>query len=92
MLTLQDLKDMKPNTAFAMGRIRDNPRGINMDNTNMPLKWVACRGEIHDWAIYIYTADKTKAWVKAHGNKVTAHSHIRRVVPCDDEALAMYRH
>ena len=64
MLTLQQLKDMEPNTIFASGiGIIEHPwfndatpvsEGGNLDpdGRSTKIKWVAIRGGIHDWAIY----------------------------------------
>lgn len=53
MLTLQELKDMDPDTIFATGTTTDDSAGINMTGSGRELRWVACRGGIWDWAIYI---------------------------------------
>lgn len=91
MLTLQQLKDMEPGI-FASGETTDDPEGINMTNSGRALRWVASRGGIHDWAIYIHTADHSEQWVKAQGDKVTSEHNIKKLVPCDDEAFGMYRY
>jgi len=49
------------------------------------------RGSIHDWAIYVHFATNDIAFVLSQGDKVHDKENIRRLVPCDDEALAMYR-
>jgi len=93
-LTLQQLKDMKPGVVFADGITENSPDGVYMTNSDMGRKmiWVAKRGGIHDWAIYIHWADKSVQWVTEHGDKVTNKGNIKKLVPCDDEAFAMYRH
>jgi len=92
MLILKQLKEMKPSTIFLKGEIIDSPDGINMENSGNQLKWVACRGGIHDWAIYCDSCDKTWEEIKSYGNKVTGEENIKRLVPCDDEAFKMYRY
>lgn len=64
MLTLEQLKAMKPNAIFAsgIGYIEhpwfNNARPVSEGGTLEPdgrstkVKWVAVRGFIHDWAIY----------------------------------------
>lgn len=90
-LTLQQLKDMEPGI-FATGTTTDSPDGINMANTGQPLRWVATRGGIHDWAIYIHTEHWSAEQVKNNGDKVTSERNIKSLVPCDDEAFRMYRY
>ena len=91
MLTLQALKDMKPQTLIGTGLTIDNPTGVNMTNSDKHLRWVAVRGGIHDWAIYVHFATNDIDFVLRQGDKVHGKENIRRLVPCDDEALAMYR-
>ncbi len=92
MLTLQKLKDMQPDTIIATGIANDNPDELFMANTNRQLRWVAVRGGIHDWTIYCHFADKDIEWIKKQGDKVCMKSHIKKLVPCDDEALHQYRY
>lgn len=91
ILTLEDLKAMEPNTIFATGCIEDKPLGLNMGNSGKMLRWVAVRGGIWDWTIYVLFADKSEYEIKSNGDKVYSKEHIRRLVPCDDESFAMYR-
>ena len=89
-LTLQKLKDMEPGI-FASGIVMDNADGINLAGTGQELRWVATRGGIHDWAIYAHTIDHSEQWIKESGDKVRNRANVQKLVPCDDEALAMYR-
>jgi hypothetical protein len=91
ILTLQMLKDMKPGV-FAKGEIIDGPEGINIMNTKRMLRWVASRGKIYDWAIYVLFADRDWQEVKDFGDKIFIDENIRKLVPCDDEAIAVYRY
>lgn len=124
-LTLDKLKEMPPYTIIDHGWTIDNPNGINIDNSNHTLYWVAKRGEIHDWAIYvcpypwtqklpeikpteskdeiIYKLGIYATYIKLdhqdiiqscsdHGTKIQNVQNIQKLVPCNDEALDMYRH
>lgn len=93
MLTLQKLKDMKPHEIIDMGNVVNSPEGVFITDTDKGrlMTWVAKRGEIFDWAIYIHWADKSVNWVLQHGDKVKDPSNIKKLVPCDEEALKMYR-
>jgi hypothetical protein len=81
-ITLQMLKDMKPGI-FATGEF--------LYDGGMK-KWVATRGDIHDWAIYYGQPFKTDQQIKDWGTKLHEMPEVRKLVNCTDEALAMYRH
>ena len=92
-LTLKQLKEM-PEGIFAQGETIDSPGGANMANTGKTIKWVAVRGYIHDWAIYVdntYSPQFDYEGVARMGDKVHDREAIKKLVPCDEEALNMYR-
>ena len=96
-ITLQMLKDMPPHKMFAWGNLFDSPNNINISNTGKELGWCAIRGVIHDWAIYVqpvYAVDEDWDYHKIArmGDKIYNKKYIRMLVPCDDEALEMYRY
>lgn len=107
-LTLKQLKEMKPGI-FARGTFIDSPDGCNMANTGEETRWVAVRGDIHDWAIYsqnphyINSTDPltisvgySGVWpwekIQREGDKIHNMDYVKKLVPCDDDALSMYRH
>jgi hypothetical protein len=57
MITLQQLKEMKPDTIFAKGQGKiihpwfNDAKNIDENNETV-VNWVAIRGGYHDWAIY----------------------------------------
>jgi len=93
ILTLQQLKDLPPGI-FASGIVPNSPEGIYMtthregDN----LIWVASRGRIHDWAIYVTWAESGREFALSNGDKVRGEVNIKKLVPCDGEAFEMYRY
>jgi hypothetical protein len=94
MLDLKQLQILPPGI-FAQGVTVDSPEGANMSNTGNEIKWVAVRGEIHDWAIYVdnpYSPQYSFQGVADMGDKVHSEETIKRLVPCDDGAFKMYRH
>jgi len=92
MLTKQALMDMNPGEYFRQGLTIDNPSGVNMANTDKMLRWVAVRGEGYwDWTIYIHEAIFDDWEVAREGDKVSFKEHIQKLVPCDEEALSLYR-
>ena len=78
MLTIEDLKAMKPDTIFASG-IKDG------------FRWVAVRGGIWDWAIYYQIPSWSNEEIARNGNKIHDNQTIKMLVPCDQEAFKMYR-
>ena len=92
MLTLQKLKNMEPHELFATGTTIDDPTGINISNSGQLLIWVAVRGGIHDWAIYIGLTNQSIENIRDFGDKIHDKVIIQKLVPCDDESFACYRH
>ena len=92
MLTIEKLKEMKPDTIFAQGETVDSPEGINIARTGQRLKWLAVRGGIWDWAIYCGTAEKSFEDIRDWGDKVTGEENIKKLVECDKEAFGAYRY
>lgn len=94
ILTLDDLKNMEPETVFASGEVPNSPQGIYMTNNDIGRKllWAAKRGGIHDWCIYIHWSDMGMDFVLRSGDKVMDEKNIKKLVPCDNEAFKMYRY
>jgi len=90
MLTLQELKDMEPGI-FRSGLVTDNSEGVNIAGTNQLLRWVAVRGGIHDWAIYVGVAEQSSEAIRDYGDKIHNRANVQKLVECDEEALNMYR-
>lgn len=84
---------MPPHQIIAQGTTENSPEGVYMTDFNKGKKllWVAKRGEVHDWAIYIFWEEAGIHHVLAQGDKVTMPYHIKKLVPCDEEAFKMYR-
>jgi hypothetical protein len=89
-ITLDELKEMNPGI-FAIGEAIDSQHGINMSNSGRLLRWVAVRGRIPDWSIYVGPVEACPSEIARTGDKIFNRSHIQKCVPCDHSALAMYR-
>lgn len=92
-LTLKKLDNLKEGI-FAKGETIDSPEGANMANTGRTIKWVAVRGVINDWAIYLdnpFEPEDSYQDVSNWGDKLHNRETIKKLVPCDDEALERYR-
>lgn len=94
-LSLDDLKALEP-IVFAKGEIMNKDLPVPMVNVrehpDLKLKWVAKRGGIHDWAIYLNYAHESYEECLMHGQKTTSNQNITFLVPCTPEALKMYRY
>jgi hypothetical protein len=102
-LTLEQLKQMEPDTIFASGTTTiDHPWE---HGKTAYVKWIAIRGGIYDWAIYHSfdsnlmmdeSDDKhryaSNRMIANHGSKLHDMDKVRELVPCDKDALEMYRH
>lgn len=84
-MTLEELKKMEPHAVFATG--------ISYDDriSDQPVRWVAKRGYIHDWAIYYASMDKTVTEVTHWGNKLYSKFIVKDIIACDEEMMQMYR-
>ena len=91
MLTLEYLKAMAPHQIIGSGLAMDKIDGLYLAGTGNELRWVAVRGDIHDWAIYAHLSIYTVEWIMKHGDKVCQKENIKKLVPCTDEAFALYR-
>jgi len=95
MITIKYLKQLKPRTIFAKGRIEDSPGGCNIAGTETIIKWVAVRGGMHDWAIYTdnpFMPLGTFDEVSTNGEKLHNETFIKKLVACDDASFDLYRH
>lgn len=85
MLDKRMLEAMLPETIFATGVVKDGRL------YKEPVRWIAIRGRIADWAIYYHKVEKSIAFVSMEGDKCFTKEVIRELVPCDDEAFKAYR-
>ena len=91
-LTLEQFKAIPFGEVFAKGEIPNSPEGIFMNRDGGMLKWVAKKGGIHDWAVYVYWDNVSFTYVRDYGDKVQGKEYITKVVPCTDEVYELYRH
>lgn len=79
---------------------------LEEDGRSTLVKWVVVRGNYTDWAVYrsldsnLEPADNLDgsthlmasfALIARHGTKLMRDNEIRKLVPCTDEAMALYR-
>lgn len=85
MMTLKNLKDLPSHEVFASGITSDERLFTE------PVRWIAKRGYIHDWAIYYGKQEKTEDEIMKWGSKLYSRSIIKDLVVCDEEMMEMYR-
>lgn len=93
VLTKEQLEALPSHTTFRVGVCINEPGDVYMTNENVgkELLWVAKRGEIYDWAIYIHWKERGQEFVTRMGDKLQNKELIQKLVPCDEESLALYR-
>jgi len=79
-LTLDELKEMRPEQIIKKGE-GFYPKLWGRGD----VKWFAVKGEKGDWYMYYHTVHHE------FGRKLCNEKIIRKLVPCTDEAWAMYR-
>ena len=85
MRTLENLKELPEHSVFATG--------ISFDDRlfREPVRWVAKRGYIHDWAIYYGDQAKSVEEITKWGSKLYSRNIIKDLVVCDEPMMEMYR-
>lgn len=93
MLTIEKLDAMRPETMIAHGICINCPDDIFMTRSNIgrEMIWVAMRGEVSDWTIYVGWKDTGLDRIISNGDKLHNEKHIRKLVPCTVEAYERYR-
>lgn len=92
MLTAHTLVNMPPDTIFASGTLEDSTNDINIANSGKEMRWVAVRGKgFCDWAIYVHFAIHSIEYVARSGDKIFSPVIIQLLVPCDEDAIRLYR-
>ena len=86
MLTREMLGAMPPDTIFATGVT------MNEGLYREPVRWVAVRGGIADWALYYHKEEKSVEYIRNQGDKCTTKDIIKYLVPCDEGAFEAYRY
>lgn len=91
-LTFEEFKKLPFTEPFACGVTTDDENGANMTGNGQKLKWIAKKGGINDWAIYIHFYHSSWDFVLTNGDKVQSRENIKRLIDVDDETLDSYRH
>lgn len=94
ILTEAALKEMGAREVFARGEVVNSPEGVYMtvEHIGRKLKWIAQRGGMWDWTIYIGWADRSWDEILSNGDKVINPDNIKKMVPADEWAMKLYRY
>lgn len=90
-LALEEFLGMEKFKVFDKGLVLDNTPDFNFSGEGVALKWVAVKGYIDDWAVYIGDNKKTFEEIGLTGDKITMERNIRHLVPCTDAVFKKYR-
>ena len=96
-LTKNDLIKMTPGEIFERGIFNDSPKGINFSGTNNDVRWLAKRGEVEDWVIYVQNPHYGNLeWgygrIENYGDKLFNPESIQKLIQASPDAMALYRY
>lgn len=92
MLTISDFNNINDGSVFSSEVVIDRPEGIVINNSGKSLRWVAKKGRIGDWALYIDSSEYSVHWIATYGQKIKDESIIRKILPCTDDVFKLYRY
>lgn len=94
ILTLKKLADLPTGAIIASGKVINSEQGIFITPTHVGrmMKWIAKKGDVTDWAIYIHWVEMDDEMVLSQGDKVRGTENIMKLVPCEQEVLKVYRY
>lgn len=91
-LSEKTLKMYSPGQIFASGQIVDSNEGITIFGSGKQLRWVAVKGMIDDWSIYVHFSQYNDEFVKNYGMKVIQEENIKKLIECDEYSFKAYRY
>lgn len=93
MVTVELLKSISVGTIFRTGISFSSDLVASYgDQGSGYVKWVAVRGIVEDWAIYVGPAYWDDDKVKNSGNKIYRQATIEDLVLAEKEAYRLYRY
>ena len=92
-MNLEEFSSKKDGIVLKHGKCKNSPDDIFMERIRIgdSLTWVAKKGYGNDWTIYIYWSEKSIGWILDNGEKLVNKEYIKKLFPCDDEVLKLYR-
>lgn len=92
------LEQMQPHQHIIAGSFINDDTDVNfqefINGTNVVgqrLRYVAVRGQIDDWAIYVDRENKPDKMIVDNGVKVRDHEVVEKLVNCGEGILSHYR-
>ena len=91
MITSEYLEAIPAHSIFAAGILRDRTGGVYIGSVSgRLLRWVAVRGGVSDWAVYVGDIEDSFIDIQRTGDKVSLGT-ARVLVPCGQDARDRYR-
>jgi hypothetical protein len=92
-MTLKEYNQIPNDSIIAKGIVPNSHEGITASRTRKGdnLIWIAKKSYYGDWAIYIHWEEKGEEYVLDYGDKVYSIPDIKKLLPCDDEVMKLYR-
>jgi len=87
--TQEFLKSLPEDTIFATGLVWDT-EGINVTGKRVCLQYVAVRGVVADWSVYVAEAGEDFSYTARTGHKVSLRTACA-LVDCDEAMRKTYR-
>jgi len=91
-MTSKLLEECPNGEVFACGVIEDSPYGIFLAGSKIALRWVAKKGDVEDFAVYVGPLKWSVSTVADRGDKVSDPETVKQLLQCDDEMLSHYRY
>lgn len=93
IFTINEFNAISKGEVFATGIVIDAHSGCDMTSSGEELKFIAVKGYVEDWAVYVMwnRPQNDDTLIRHMGDKVKTPRNIKACVPCDDEMLARYR-
>ena len=91
MLTIEEFSKYPNTEIFRTGIISDSSTGCNYDNSGKLIKFVAKKGQIEDWAIYVGPVEWSYDDIRDWGNKLKFEDSILSCLNVSSNVLEKYR-
>lgn len=91
MITVELLERVSPGTVIGAGVFIDGPQDANINGSGKLCRWVAVRGGIRDWAVYVGPYNWMVSDIAKSGDKVSLNNAQRFLCIDGDSVRRLYR-